>query len=374
MEKENKWNIIKEKRLPLIIISFAVIIILISIIMMIMSKKDTQAENKKETGNSIKAYEVIREGSVLDNIASKYVASSEGINFAEAPGDENGKGIYIRSGTENNQYPIYYYRGEVTNNNVIFADFCWKIVRTTETGGIKLIYNGIPSDGKCNNTNEASQIGKSKFNDKDDDNAYVGYMYGTPNSNTYEETHDNINNSTIKMYIDEWYKKNIEDKGYSKKIEDTIWCNDRSLSSENIGIGTGSLKTTYASNQRLNSYKIIPVLSCKNNNDNFTVNKSNGNGALTYPVALLTADETTLAGIGFKGYSDISYLYTGIPFMLMTPSMFLANYARTYQTHSSLWVAPIASTAGVRPAISLKNDTEFINGGDGTTNNPYVVK
>ena len=160
--------------------------------MMIMSKKDTQSENKKETGNSIKAYEVIREGSVLDNIASTYVASSEGINFAEAPGDGNGKGIYIRSGTENNQYPIYYYRGEVTNNNVIFADFCWKIVRTTETGGIKLIYNGIPSDGKCNNTNEASQIGKSKFNDKDDDNAYVGYMYGTPNSNTYEETHDNI--------------------------------------------------------------------------------------------------------------------------------------------------------------------------------------
>ena len=106
----------------------------------------------------------IADNSVLDNTSSTYVSSSTGINFAEAPSDTNGKGIYQRAGTgTNGEYPVYYYRGEVDNNNVAFNDFCWKIVRTTETGGIKLIYNGT-YDGDCNNTGSATSIGDSKFN------------------------------------------------------------------------------------------------------------------------------------------------------------------------------------------------------------------
>ena len=98
---------------------------------------------------------------VLDNQASTYVSASTGIDFNVAPSDTNGKGVYVRNGTESDAYPVYYYRGAVTNNNVIFGGFCWKIVRTTESGGIKLIYNGTPTDGTCNNTGEASQILKS---------------------------------------------------------------------------------------------------------------------------------------------------------------------------------------------------------------------
>ena len=34
--------------------------------------------------------------------------------------------------------------------DVIFNGFCWKILRTTDTGGVKLVFNGIPSDeGTC---------------------------------------------------------------------------------------------------------------------------------------------------------------------------------------------------------------------------------
>ena len=36
------------------------------------------------------------------------------------------------------------------NGNVIFGDYCWQIVRTTTTGGVKLIYNGPKTvDNKC---------------------------------------------------------------------------------------------------------------------------------------------------------------------------------------------------------------------------------
>ena len=108
--------------------------------------------------------------------------SDKDIDFSKSSKESNTNGIYLRSGTENDKYPIYYYRGNV-NNNLIFADFCWKIVRTTETGGLKLIYNGLPTNGQCNNTGVSSQIGTSKFNENQVGNMFisafsdVSYMY-----------------------------------------------------------------------------------------------------------------------------------------------------------------------------------------------------
>ena len=161
--------------------------------------------------------------------------------FSQISSDTNGKGLYILSSTVNDQYPILYYRGAVENNNVKFANFCWKIVRTTETGGVKLIYNGQSDEnGRCNTTGSSTTIGNSAFNTNYNDNAYVGYMYGTAGSSTYEETHANINNSIVKTKIDEWYSKNMID--YTNKLEDTIWCNDRSYTK---GTGIGIIATDF---------------------------------------------------------------------------------------------------------------------------------
>lgn len=330
-------------------------------------------ENVTADGSN-KAYTTLKEEAVLDSIASTYVTSATGINFNAAPSDTNGKGLYIRSGTENNANPIYYYRGAVTNNNVIFADFCWKIVRTTETGGIKIIYNGAPTDGKCTATGTATQIGTSAFNTNYNDNAYVGYMYGATGASTYDATHANTNNSTIKTYIDNWYKTNIDDKGYTKKLEDTVWCNDRSFASNNTGTGAGTSVTYYGARGRLANSTPNPSLECVNANDKFTVSTSNGNGALTYPVALLTADEATLAGHGWNGYSSSSYLYTGNYWWSLSPSSFSGGYAHEFGVGSDLSYSYVSTSIGVRPSVSLKPGTKFLSGGDGTTSNPYVVK
>jgi len=82
---------------------------------------------------------------------------------------------------------IYYYYGAASNNNVLFANYCWKIIRTTDTGGVKLLYNGTPStDGSCNNTGSASALTKGQmgtssnsvaFNSNNNSPADVGYMY-----------------------------------------------------------------------------------------------------------------------------------------------------------------------------------------------------
>ena len=130
--------------------------------------------------------DVIKKEAVLDSIASTYVTSSSGIDFSAVSSDTNGKGVYTLTSSASDKYPIYYYRGAVGNNNVIFGGFCWKMVRTTETGGIKLIYNGSPTDGTCTlakgSYNEplfgTVTIGSSKYNATETGAPGAGYMYG----------------------------------------------------------------------------------------------------------------------------------------------------------------------------------------------------
>ena len=50
-----------------------------------------------------------------------------------------------------NKKDVYYYTGSqsIDNANVLFAGYCWQIVRTTDTGGVRLIYNGFAQNNKC---------------------------------------------------------------------------------------------------------------------------------------------------------------------------------------------------------------------------------
>ena len=100
------------------------------------------------------------------------------IDFSKQSSADNTNGIYTTTNTENN-IPVYYYRGAVDNNHVMFANFCWRIIRTTETGGVKLIYDGVPSNGECNNTGSDTTIGSFPFNTSANSPAYAGYMYNT---------------------------------------------------------------------------------------------------------------------------------------------------------------------------------------------------
>lgn len=317
--------------------------------------------------SSIELVDAFKSEAVLDNIASTYVTSSTGINFHQISSDTNGKGLYILHGTENDKYPIMYYRGAVKNNNVKFANFCWKIVRTTETGGIKLIYNGEPDEnGYC--IGSAVSIENIPFNSSYTDNAYVGYMYGTAGADSYEETHANINDSMIKEVIDVWYEKNLLE--YTDRLEDAVWCNDRSISMNN-GIGTGNSTTYYGAYTRKN-----PSLECVNENDRFTVNEKNGNGALTYPIALLTVDEILYAGAASSiNDNNTYYLYTASNWWTMTPRSFTNNNTFLFYVYATggFINTNVDYRYGVRPAISLKSGTKIEYGGDGSKENPWVV-
>ena len=73
---------------------------------------------------------------------------------------------------------VFFAKSQETNN-AIFAGYCWQIVRTTEQGGIKMIFNGNPVNGACPDSYNIEDriIGKSVYNTNNDSFAYVGYMY-----------------------------------------------------------------------------------------------------------------------------------------------------------------------------------------------------
>ena len=320
------------------------------------------------------------------------------IDYKVRSGVSGTNGIYTTTATEGN-VPVYYYRGDAdkVNNNIIFNNMCWKIIRTTENNGVKIIYNGTPTDGKCETqTGEETQIGTSIFNEKHDDNAYVGYMYGTAGSTTYEATHANTNESTIKKYIDNWYSQNF-DETTTSKLEDTVFCNDRSTKAydaNTIGdasmssygdLGFGKNATFYGVAHRASYYSNNPnpSLVCQNQNDKFTIDSKNGNGKLTNPVGLITLDEVVLAGFNTKysntsNYKDTTnYLYTNGYYWTSSPLLMYAfGYAVVGYVDSAGYVCNdfVSGARGVRPVVSLANGTLVNSNGDGTSTNPYVVK
>lgn len=153
---------------------------------------------------------VIKEDAVMDNSPSTFVTNDTGINFLEPSSDENGKGIYVINETINDENPIYYYRGDVKNNNVIFANFCWKILRTTSTGGVKLLYNGISTDGSCNNTGWDTQITSGVyFNPTSISIAGAGYSYTNTSDLVMKSKKDaNVTTGTIFSYNIDYNEEN----------------------------------------------------------------------------------------------------------------------------------------------------------------------
>ena len=366
----------------------------------------------------------------------------------------------LYTGEESDTYanPVYYYKDNVENNNVLFAGFCWKIVRTTETGGVKIVYNGVQKDGSCNNTGTDSQIGTSAFNNDYNSPAYVGYMYNTvyptssksmssqsnivfgnsfnynSNNGTYTLTNTktvatwssgyntinnnhytcmttgttctslyyvyytnstdayyitltngksvndalnemlyandvNTNDSTIKNYIDKWYINNL--KSFEDKLEDIIFCNDRKISDLGGWNPNGGSITSNAITFNVDGGT---SLKCENKNDRFTVESTNGNGALIYPVGLLTQSEMILANFGSS-----SYLNNKQNILLITPALFSVqkNISDTYVGCSSVGCSSsgfctVKRSFSVRPVISLKPNTYF-SSGDGSFTNPFVI-
>lgn len=300
----------------------------------------------------------------------------------------------------------YYFRGAVENNYVIFANKCWRIVRITGNGAIKLILHNNDSsecDISDNSLNFAKYDGTNNLSYWIDDSEIyinndmstgyvkytasgIGFMYGNANpsgNNDIEKYFDaqaNLHDSTILKKIKQWYDyfdgNNIQTFTNTEKnlLFDIIWCNDKSLVS---GVGYGITETVFGAWGRVSS----PSLVCQNTGINgklskFSSNNNYGNKLMNgYKIGLLTADEVTFAGGKSFKTNDNYYLKNNYTYWTMSPYHFTDNTARVFAVKSGeLRNLGVQFTARIRPSIALIPSVTITDTTqDGTIDNPYVI-
>ena len=364
--------------------------------------------------------------------------------------DGTGTGTDSNGGTR----PIYFYRGildttltshgsdglaDAYPNYVVLSsasgkdslattDTCWRIVRTTSTGGVKMIYNGTWTGSTCANvtdnaqtkyngpsltvpfnTTSSTKAGKTYTGLQYQNIHAVGYTYsnvaaGTTDTKTPAElfgasgndTTTNTNSSIMKKYIEDWYSSTLS--SYTSKLEgDAGYCQDRRLNTDTtwttplaedsntiVPYGTTGLTQYYfgASPRNIQSSTFDPLLTCprgKVDLYSYSGDTGNGNGQLTYPVALLTADEVTLAGSGYSSstgaYNANSFLRSGSVFWLLSPCNRASNgNANEFRLGSvgGLSGYNVDSARGVRPVISLQPGTTSTSG-TGIATDPWII-
>ena len=244
-------------------------------------------------------------------------------------------------------------------------DIYWRIIRTNSDGSVRLLYHGTST------TATDAYIGESEFSRKNNDIAYVSYMYGSlgsiPNARTNQ-----TNPSTIKTYIDTWYQNNLN-TNYGKYLSTTaVYCNDRSTSdNEHFGAYT-----------RLYTNK-TPTYNCTNNKDAFS--GSNSEAKLTYPIGLMTADEIAFAGGVWKTNAPTWYYLNSAKrsstgkteWFLLSPDSWIGGFLDVFYVEGSSYPGRLNTsrgdtTYGVRPAISLKSCIKYSTG-NGTPETPYEI-
>ena len=111
---------------------------------------------------------------VMNNHESNVESAKTNINAKGTPDFSKtattDEGLFM---AEDDDGASYYYRGAVKNNYVSFAGYTWRIIRRNGDGSIRMIYSGKTTS----DTGEATAIGKSQYNSKYWDPAYVGYKY-----------------------------------------------------------------------------------------------------------------------------------------------------------------------------------------------------
>ena len=296
----------------------------------------------------------------------------------------------LLASTEDDYGTSYYFRGEVKNNYVEFANKCWRIVRVGGDGSVKLILHndnptGVanPCDAANNSASAAfarysGETYKSAFNTNYNDNAYVGFKYGTVGAGDYALTHANTNKSTILTNLEAWYTNNL--KTYEKVIADTVWCNDKTNVTDTTfdpfgwtpnGYGYGKNVTYYGATQRL-------VSTSKSAGGTGPSLKCNGElSKITSKVGLITADELAFAGYAYAKNNTTTYLQenaTDTYWWSLSPDLFSGYGAGVWGVDGSYGRFDgyyVNNTSGVRPSISLKSTTNVT--GEGTSSSPYII-
>ena len=342
------------------------------------------------------------------DFATVTTASDKGMYKAQ---DDLGMSYYFRGAVDNNWVKYGKYTKDTfitadSNNNYSLVESCnglnlcaklaskgddmyWRIIRINGDNSIRMIYTGTSapdSNTKVVMTEStdssgyirATSAGMSKFNSKYNSAEYVGYMY------TIGQQHGTGTDSTIKTYLDDWYANYTNLNATGTKITDQIFCNDRTASTSDVAYSTTNYTTLtswnstgteyyYGANGRVWNSPVSPDYKCPVASDKFTKTTAKGNGKLSYPVGLITADELTFAGLPAGETNNSFYLHTGANYWAGSPIEFYDSDSDEFDVIDGgyLGYGDVDSNYGVRGVVSLSSESKLL--GSGTYNDVYTV-
>ena len=210
----------------------------------------------------------------------------------------------------------YYFRGDVTNNNISFAGYNWKIVRINGDGSIKLVLNSI-----------IEEIGSY-----------------------YDETYNFATSNALEV-LNRWYDTELTN--YNNYIASYKFCNDTVLETDN---------KTFSAYNRIMTNK-IPTNVCLGTKVNSKI-------------GLLTIDEVMLAGASTEENTNY-YLYNAdikTDYYTMSSAKLDGNtyYPFIINTKGKIESSTAGTLLrGIRPVINIIKTARVT--GDGTSENPYQI-
>ena len=346
---------------------------------------------------------------VQEQKETMYNYASNGGYLDMESGEQSTNPEYVTNGlyqAEDEDGVSYYFRGNVTNNNVQFGkyqndyyvygfngwyyqtlercmeanggyeDDCqqvklasrgdkmyWKIVRVNGDGSLRLIYNGTSANPGNSSLEDSYVIGISPYNLEYNDPKYTGYTY------------DNGTDSFVKREVDTWYENALGDTIYDSMVIGGRFCSDSSGYKKDTDYGFPNMNyNVFASYDRLGQAGTgyakanAPTLKCPATSESY-------GGSYRLKAGLITTDELVLAGEN-PGVTTDSYLNQGknqqTYYWTMTPAAFNIGIAVVWNECGNLTDDSVSIYGAVRPVINVLTDNGF-TGGDGTTSSPYVL-
>ena len=238
-------------------------------------------------------------------------------------------GLYASNAT-NSGGTTYYFRGNVTNNYVKFANLRWKIIRINEDGSVRIILD--------------DHIGKNV-------NFVLSY---TEYNNMYYS-----NGTELKKEVDSWYESKIKNTGFDSYVVTGSFCEE------------AKVKGHYSYNG-----SSANVVNVEDYNADFRCKQDgNGKGPLSLKVGLITYEEALYAG-GYNNIYNKEYYLGDKRFSsyTMSPSGIYGSIGRVWGIGTDGFLSNIdaSSLGNVRPVINLSSSVKAI--GTGTKSDPYVIK
>ena len=246
-------------------------------------------------------------------------------------------GLYKSTDT-NSGNPTYYFRGDVTNNYVEFANLTWRIVRVNEDGTIRIVMQ----DGINNNANYKYS---SAYNNK-------SYMYYSGN---------NVE-SSVNQWLEQGDLQNImiEEDNLKYIATGNYFCDQAKVS-----YNGGSYITSSGADMLIYS-SYTPNFKCSTD--------GNGHGIINSSVGLLTYDEVIFAG-GYPGKANATYYLanSSITWWTMSPNGYNGSNSSAWRitTNGSVSGNRTDYAHSLRPVVNINADT--LVAGFGKKDDPYRI-